>query len=236
MITKEDWKLGLFVFAILIPAIASSFWTNGFSLEVLEPRDSTIEVAPEIDKPNRHPSPPILEPIRRANKTIPDSSGLDQTAVAPGRNRVSIGKSESPQASRALAIAHVAISDAVHAVIGSEKPDIGVAPAEIVAAIAEAASVTVTDLFPPQAANLDAGVTRDATRVGTGGQETDSADLEHRGADVIRPLAEADSSNNAEPRAGIGLVTRIDSSKRQHPISRFLRALGAHREEGPPSS
>lgn len=219
MIEKEDWKIFVFVLAIFILTLARSLSSNGSAVE------SSVKVAPAIEQPNRHLSPPILEAVRR---TISASGGLDQTATAPEKNRVSIVKPESPQADRALALAHSAIADAVHAVIGNEKRDRGRAPAAIVAVIAETANVTMTDFFPPQAARLDGGVLREVVRIGA--QETD-------GVDVMQFPAEAERSSNTEPHARVGLIARNDLIKlRQDPISRFLRALSAQPEEVAPSS
>jgi hypothetical protein len=220
MIAKEDWKLFVFVLAILILTLVRSLFTNGSSVAL----DSTVKLAPAIGQPNRQLSPPILETVRRSSELIADAGGLDQTATAPGKKRLSAGKAGSAETGRALAVARSAIADAVKAVVGSEKRDRSIAPQAIVAVIAETANVTMTDLFPPQAAKIDGGVIKEGTRIGT--QET-------AGADVVQLPAEAESSNSTA-RGRIGVIASI--KLREDPISRFLRALSAHPEEAAPSS
>jgi hypothetical protein len=61
---------------------------------------------------------PGRDAVRRWNQIAIDASGLDHTPVAPGEDRV-FGEQVGPgRASRAMAIVHIAIFDAVNAIVG----------------------------------------------------------------------------------------------------------------------
>ena len=89
----------------------------------------------QIPTPSTHPMPHGIGPasrIRHWNEVAINASGLDHTAVAPGENRV-FGEQLGPtRASRAMAIIHIAIFDAVSAIDGHFKTytGLGRAPAD----------------------------------------------------------------------------------------------------------
>src|SRR3989475_10005723 len=93
--------------------------------------------------------------VRRWNGIAIDASGLDHTPVAPGENRV-FGEQFGPgRSSRAMAIVHLAVFDAVNAIAGGYESYTGLprAPAgtSMKAAIAQAAHDSLAALFASQA-------------------------------------------------------------------------------------
>ena len=98
-----------------------------------------------------------------------DASGLDHTPVAPGENRV-FGEQLGPgRSSRAMAIVHIAMFDAVNAIVGGYQSYTGLAPARdgtsMKAAIAQAAHDTLVALFPSQRASFDEQLAEDLSRI-----------------------------------------------------------------------
>src|SRR5690606_27974592 len=73
--------------------------------------------------PHRMPLPrhwprPGLDSVRRWNQIAIDASGLDHTPVEPGEDRV-FGEQIGPgRSARAMAIVHIAMFDAIVAVVG----------------------------------------------------------------------------------------------------------------------
>jgi len=90
--------------------------------------------------------------VHHWNQIAIDASGLDHTPVQPGENRV-FGEQFGPtRASRAMAIVHVAIFDAVNAIVGGYQSYTGVgrapAGASMKAAISQAGHDTLSALLP----------------------------------------------------------------------------------------
>src|SRR5881227_4146830 len=97
--------------------------------------------------------------LHRWNRIAIDATGLDHTPVAPGENRV-FGEQLGPgRSSRAMAIVHIAIFDAVNALLSGYHSYTGVsAPqgaASMDAAISQAARDTLAALFPSQTATFN---------------------------------------------------------------------------------
>ena len=102
------------------------------------------------------PSTQALERLHHWNSIAVDASGLDHTPVAEGEDR-NFGEQLGPgRASRAVAIVHLAIYEAVNAIDGGHESFTGLdrAPknASIDAAIAQAAYDTLVEVFPSQSA------------------------------------------------------------------------------------
>src|SRR5437016_2125344 len=97
------------------------------------------------------------EAVHRWNQAAIDATGLDHTPVAPGENRV-FGEQFGPgRSSRAMAIVHVAIFDAIDALLGGYHSYTGVSAPQgatsMDAAVGQAAHDTLVALFPSQAAS-----------------------------------------------------------------------------------
>src|SRR5262249_50930524 len=105
-------------------------------------------------------TPPTLLPgadswVAHWNHIAIDASGLDHTKPKPGENRV-FGEQLGPtRASRAMAIVHIAIFDAVNAVGGGYESYTRTPPApfgtSVKAAISQAAHDTLVAMYPSQA-------------------------------------------------------------------------------------
>ena len=99
-----------------------------------------------------------LDSLHRWNLIAINASGLDHTPVAPGENRV-FGEQLGPgRSSRAMAIVHIAMFDALDAVVGGftsyTGTQAGHGPMSVDAAISQAAHDTLAVLFPSQAPTL----------------------------------------------------------------------------------
>src|SRR5438046_1280177 len=100
-----------------------------------------------------------LDSIHRWNAIAVNASGLDHTPVAPGETRT-FGEQLGPgRASRAMAIVHIAIFDAVNAALVKYQSYTGIQsaphPFSSAAAVAQAAHDTLVALFPSQKASFD---------------------------------------------------------------------------------
>lgn len=139
--------------------------------------------------------------ILRWNQIAVDASGLDHTAVQPGENRV-FGHHLGPgRSSRAMAIVHIAMFEAVNAIAGGGYESyLGIPTVSrntsMKAAVAQAAHDTLVSLFPSHAPTFDQALAEDLQHIAEGaakqrgialGQQTAAAILKLRqddGADV----------------------------------------------------
>jgi PAP2 superfamily len=165
------------------------------------------------------------------NQIAIDASGLDHTPVAAGDPRI-FGEQIGPaRASRAVAIAHIAMFDSVNGVLGGYKSYTSITPAKnasIAAAIAQAGCETLSALFPSQKATFDQALAADLAQISDGTAKTDGIDLGHRAAAAILALRASDGSAHAEPKLGLQFFPSNDAGKwRQDPISQAPIALGA---------
>jgi hypothetical protein len=172
--------------------------------------------------------------LRFWNQIAIDASGLDHTPVLPGEDRV-FGEQLGPgRASRAIAIVHIAIFDAVNAIRGGYRSYTGIprtrSIASVDAAIAQAAHDTLVAVFPSQAPAFDDLLAEDLARIPARPQE--KARGIHTGqnaAAAILALRADDGSNHPEPKMGTDYVPGLDPGVwRQDPISRAPIALGWH--------
>lgn len=171
--------------------------------------------------------------LRHWNQFAIDTSGLDHTPVAPGENRVFAEQFGPTRASRAIAIVHIAIFDAVNAIVGKYRSYTGIPPAppgtSMKAAIAQAAHDTLVAMFPSQHARCAAQLAADLRRIPDGPGKTQGILLGRRAASAILARRAHDGSHHPEPRMGIEYVTSDAPGKwRQDPIGRGPLALGAH--------
>jgi hypothetical protein len=172
------------------------------------------------------------EPIHRWNLIAIDASGLDHTPVKQGEMRV-FGEQLGPgRSSRAMAIVHIAIFDAVNAIQGGYHSYSGVARVStntsVEAAVAVAAHDTLSAMYPSQVAHFDHLLTNDLSRITESKSKSDGIDLGHRAAAKILTLRANDGSNYKEPLMGSQFHTSDQPGKwRQDPISQIPIALGA---------
>jgi len=172
------------------------------------------------------------------NAIAVDASGLDHTPIAPGEQRV-FGEQFGPtRASRAMAIVHIAMFEAVNAVTPRYKSYAGVTPmprASMEAAMAQAARDTLVALFPSQSATFEQHLADELGAVRARGPRDAGVELGHRAAAAILALRANDGSGVAEPRLGVNFFTGNDPGNwRQDPIGHQPIAMGARWAEVKP--
>src|SRR5213596_2059971 len=111
-----------------------------------------------------------LDSVHRWNQIAINATGLDHTPVAPGENRV-FGEQLGPgRSSRAMAIVHIAIFDAMNALLGQYHSFTGIDSSphrfSSAAAIAQAAHDTLVSLYPSQKGTFDQALTDELLRIG----------------------------------------------------------------------
>jgi hypothetical protein len=130
-----------------------------------------------------------LDSLHRWNVIAINATGLDHTPVAPGENRVFAEQFGPGRASRAMAIVHIAMFDALDAVVGGYTSYTGTqaapAPISVDAAISQAARDTLAAVFPSQTATFDAYLAQDLAAVRNPQQKANGIDLGHRTAAAI---------------------------------------------------
>src|SRR5436305_13302249 len=120
-----------------------------------------------------HPQPKLAanaeklaqDPVHHWNQIAIDATGLDHTPVAPGEHRT-FGEELGPgRASRAMAIVHVAMFDALNAELRKYQSFTGIQstthPYSTAAALAQAAHDTPTSVYPTQKATFDQELAED---------------------------------------------------------------------------
>jgi hypothetical protein len=221
-------KLSLSLAVLVLSVLTFAFATNyGFN-EAFGP---LFHPAPGIP----HPGGPKrgLDSLHRWNVIAINASGLDHTPVAPGENRV-FGEQLGPgRSSRAMAIVHIAMFDALDAVVGGYTSYTGTqaaqGPMSVDAAIAQAARDTLAAMFPSQTATFDGYLAEDLTAVPNAHQKANGIDLGHRAATAILTMRTNDGAQIPEPRVGVDYIPSDQPGHwRQDPISLIPLALGAH--------
>jgi hypothetical protein len=175
-----------------------------------------------------------LRAVRHWNQVAIDTSGIDHTPPAPGESRADFAEQLGPgRSSRAMAIVHIAVFDAMNAIAGRYQSYTGLAPAprgtSVQAAIAQAAHDTLVALYPAQTASLDQQLAADLLRLGTSGGKQEGIDLGRSAAAAILALRANDGSAHDEPLVNIDWPTSDQPGHwRQDPVSKIPLALGAH--------
>ena len=175
-----------------------------------------------------------LDTLHRWNEIAINASGLDHTPVTPGDPRV-FGEQLGPgRSSRAMAIVHIAIFDAVNALERDYRSYTGVhanyhGDVSLNAAIAQAAHDTLVALYPSQAASFDDELAEDLANINNHRAKANGIDLGQRAAAAILALRVGDGSEIPEPHVGVDYFTsNLAGHWRQDPISLIPLALGAH--------
>ena len=174
-----------------------------------------------------------LDSVRRWNQIAVDASGLDHTPPAPGENRVFREQLGPGRSSRAMAIVHIAMFDAIDAVVGGYQSYTGVrapiGPLSMQAAISQAAHDTLSALFPAQTTSFDGWLAEDLAEVKSKDAKANGIDLGKRTASAILSLRAGDGSQHPEPLMGIDFIPDDGAGYwRQDPISQIPLALGGH--------
>ena len=173
-----------------------------------------------------------LDSLHRWNVIAINATGLDHTPAAPGENRV-FGEQLGPgRSSRAMAIVHIAMFDALDAVVGGYISYTGTqaapGPISVDVAISQAARDTLAALFPSQTATFDAYLAEDLGGVSNPQQKANGIDLGQRTAADILAMRHNDDSQIPEPIVGVDYFpSNLPGHWRQDPISLIPLALGA---------
>ena len=226
--------------ALAFTPAASADTPNGFPRGHREALGGQYDGQPHTeaaDSERRHRG--SYSAVRRWNAISVDASGLDHTPVAPGDSRV-FGEQLGPaRASRAIAIVHIAMFDAVNAIephykayaVHARAPD----ETSRNAAVAQAAHDTLSALFPSQKPQFAAALMADLQRIRDGRAENRGVALGKLAAAAILARRSNDGSNHSEPRLGVDFFTSNAPGKwRQDPVSRVPIALGARWQEVAP--
>src|SRR5262245_6581480 len=163
MLTQRPQKLANTLLSLLILACAGSAQAQGF------PGGLRGALGDQFDATAAVVAPPVLGSNRRAdtptqrllfwNEIAINVSGIDHTKPVLGETRV-FGEQLGPtRASRAMAIVHIAMFDAVNASVGGFQSYTGLPRAtgavSVDAAIAQSARDTLVALFPSQAPSIN---------------------------------------------------------------------------------
>jgi hypothetical protein len=176
---------------------------------------------------------PRVDALRFWNGVAIDASGLDHTPVAPGETRT-FGEQLGPgRASRAMAIVHIAIFEALNSIVGNYQGILGLPRAPLGAspdaAIAQAAHDTPVALFPSQAPAFDAALASELARVRPEFARRRGAEVGRRAAAANLARRANDGAAHAEPLMGGDYVpSEAAGAWRQDPISLVPIVLGAH--------
>jgi hypothetical protein len=229
-------KLIMAPVTIMALGVAVPAGGGGLPGGVGEALGSRYDAASTGQRPARQRPRPAHGPrswVEHWNEIAIDASGLDHTPVASGESRI-FGEQLGPgRSSRAMAIVHIAIFDAVTAIAGHGRSYSGVRfahrNASMEAAIAQAAHDTLVTLFPSQTASLDEQLAEDLRRIRDRRAKEHGIEVGRRAADAILAGRADDGSQHAEPRVGVDFSTSDEPGRwRQDPISLIPLALGAH--------
>jgi PAP2 superfamily len=218
----------------VVPSSLADGFAGGFR-EALGPRFDALANVRIVPTPRPNAAPfNAGATLRYWNQIAINASGLDHTPVAPGETRV-FGEQFGPgRSSRAMAIVHIAIFDAVNAIAGAYKSYSNVAnvspDAAMNAAIAQAAHDTLAALYPSQKQSFDTILADDLRlMLPRGRPHADGIALGARAAAAILELRANDGSEHAEGRMGDTYAPSSDPGFwRQDPIGLSPLALGYH--------
>ena len=132
-----------------------------------------------------------------------------------------------------MAIVHIAIFDAVNAIVQRYQSYTGVqivhGPVSLDAAVAEAAHDTLVALYPSQTPTFDSELANNLLQIKDKNAKANGIDLGQRAAAAILAMRTDDGSEFPEPAVGVDYFTSdLAGHWRQDPISLIPLALGAH--------
>ncbi len=169
--------------------------------------------------------------VEEWNSIAVDASGLDHTPPAEGESRTFAEQLGPGRSSRAMAIVHIAMYEALNSIVGGSTSYLGLrrAPrgASLDAAVAKAAHDTLAALYPAQ--SFDAELFRTLARVRDRRARIAGLVVGSEAARRILAVRSADHADHDEPRMGVDyLPGDAPGEWRQDPISLIPLALGAH--------
>lgn len=242
-ITKHSLRLNLVVGCLILAAVFASYSTSAQQPTAGVPKAWGQEYK-LLRQPllPQHPFPignNATERLRHWNAIAVNASGLDHTPPQPGDTHV-FGHQLGPvRSSRAMAIVHIAIFEALNAIEGKYESYLGLPVADKHAstecALAQAAHDTLCELFPSQVPAFDQLLNEELVMTSNGNAKTKGIQIGKDAAAAILALRASDGSQHQEPLVGIEWITSNDAGRwRQDPISLIPIALGAHWSEVTP--
>jgi membrane-associated phospholipid phosphatase len=242
MMRRRGARAGLWVAVVgllagvpALPAPAADSLTPATSAELqrlLAVQDRLTRVVFADATPSRVPAD-SFDRLFLWNEIALDTTAIDETPVQPGEHRV-FGEQLGPhRTSRAMAIVHIAMFEAVNAITRKYRSYAGVAPAggraSADSAIAQAAHDTLVWLFASQAQRLDRLLAADLARMpGTPALLAAGAALGSEAAHAIIALRTDDGSQY--PELVVGKTFTLHGGPgywSPDPVSNLQVALGA---------
>jgi hypothetical protein len=186
--------------------------------------------------PPRYSAPAGPNPIARLaywNEVALRANALDHTPPFPSEARVAGDQLGPTRSSRALAIVHIAIYDALNAIYQRYPGYSGAlrafADSSPDAAIAQATHDTLVALYPSQVRRLDQWLKADLARLPSARATLNGIDIGRRAASAILALRAHDGTYEGEPVVGAEyFVSNTPGQWRPDPVSRIPYALGAY--------
>ncbi|MDZ4773151.1 MAG: vanadium-dependent haloperoxidase [Planctomycetota bacterium] len=173
-----------------------------------------------------------LAAVKTWNTIAIDATGLDHMPSNQGPTHTFAQQMGPGRSSRAEAIVHVAIFEAVNAIKGGYESYAGVAAApagtSVRAAVAQAAHDALVAIWPSQVAIFDGHLASELAAVPDGASKTQGIALGQLAAARILFLRASDGSSVVEPMLGAGYSpTDAPGEWRQDPIAQQPVAMGA---------
>jgi hypothetical protein len=141
--------------------------------------------------------------VLRWNMLAIDTSGLDHTPVQAGETRTFGHQLGPTRASRAMAIVHIAMFEAVNAIVGDYQSYLGIPaatePVSMKAAIAQAAHDSLVGMYPSHADRLDAELATDLAQIPDDASKTSGIALGMQTAAAILANRAGDGSDVDNP-------------------------------------
>ncbi|QDU86511.1 PAP2 superfamily protein [Planctomycetes bacterium Pla163] len=180
-------------------------------------------------------APPVVSAsfVKAWNAVAIDASGLDHTPSNEGPAH-DFGHQLGPcRASRAMAMTHVAMFEALNAIERRHASYLVLPtmdePASVEAAIAQAARDTLSALFPSQTHLFDAELADTLATIPAGAVRDRGVVVGQAAALAVLGLRAADGSNHAESHVGVDFFCSDDPGRwRPDPTTGDTLALGAH--------
>jgi len=229
--------------ALIIPFFACDAWAQR------QRPPGQRDVAPQYqtqpgthELPLRYSAPSEPNPTPRLaywSDVAWSAIAVDHTPPVTAATNVGAEQLGPTRSSRALAIVHIAIYDALNAISKRYPGYSGELPAyadsSLDAAIAQAAHDTLVALYPRQAGRLDDWLQADLARLPAGRAKLNGVDIGRRAAAAILALRANDGANIEDPLVGEEYVPSLSPGQwRPDPVSRIRIALGAYWHRVPP--
>lgn len=234
---KRSVRFNLLVGCLLLVAVVGSYSTSAqltnTGVQNARGRQYRSLHQPLLPQHPFRPANLATERLRHWNAVAINASGLDHTPPEPGDTHI-FGQQLGPgRSSRAMAIVHIAIFEALNAIEGKYESYLGLPDADKHAskecALAQAAHDTLCEMFPSQIPAFDQLLNEELNDIPNSDAKTNGIKIGKGAAAAILSLRNGDGSQHPEPLVGIEWITSNDAGRwRQDPISLIPIALGAH--------